>query len=80
MIIEYSPEERNLIKSLNSSYESLMEMENIFPKTLYEILGMECFMKNKSGANVDALRNVCHAIRDCKPYRMTEEFNQLCRF
>ena len=44
------------------------------------ILGCDCFVENRTGPGVEALRKVCRVLMNSEMYRMTSEFDKLCEF
>ena len=75
----YSPSEIALIESLSPHWAKIIKTSDINPCDLYKILSLDCFILKKEGVNVDSLRNMMDAIQKCHPYRMTEEFDALCK-
>lgn len=80
MLTEYTAAEKKLIGAISSHWLNTIKEADIYPKELYEILALEVFCKNKKGSEVDALRRVVKAIRNCEVYRLTPEFDKLCEF
>lgn len=78
--IDYSEAERRLISKLSNHWINVIDKTSITPHRLYEILATEVFIENKQGPEIEALRKVMKACLDCKPYRMTPEFDELCQF
>ena len=68
----YSEKEKKLIEHFGYS-----DLIHVVPSVLYEIIAMDCFMKNKQGREVDSVRKCLSAIKNCNPYRLTEEFENL---
>lgn len=80
MYIKYSEAEQNLIKAISEHWYHVIHSTDMIPVTLYRILAVECFINNKQGPAIEALRKVCKAIEDCKIFRHTKEFDDLCKF
>jgi hypothetical protein len=77
---EYSKAELKLISVLSSHWFNIIKQTSIIPSSIYGMIAQELFIENRQGPEVDALRRVCRAISDCKPYRRTPEFDALCKF
>lgn len=78
-LCEYSEQEIALISALSSHWENVIKKAYIAPLPLYKILAVECFLANRQGPAVDALRRGLAALESCKIYRMTTEFDELIR-
>lgn len=78
--LEYSDAEKKLIEKLSSHWASVITKTQIAPFNLYTILAKEAFVHNRVGPEIEALRRVCIALEQCKIYRMTPEFDKLCKF
>jgi hypothetical protein len=78
-LCEYSEQELALISALSSHWANTVKKTYISPLELYEILAVECFLSNRQGPEVDALRRGLAALESCKIYRMTKEFDELIR-
>lgn len=76
----YSEAELKLIKAISPHWYGVVHKAEVSQPSLYNILAHECFIENKRGSEVDALRRACKALSECRVYRMTEEFDQLCEF
>jgi hypothetical protein len=77
---EYSESELKLIGSINGHWLNIVQKTYLDPTSLYRILAMECFEQNRVGPETDALRRVIKSLRECKPWRLTPEFDELCNF
>lgn len=78
---KFSEAEERLIRALG--YEWVLEpvsRGSIPEPKVYDLMALEVFAENKKGPTVDALRRVLLALRNCKLYRHTDEFDQLCSF
>ena len=73
---EYSKKEIQMFTALNPFYKKLIE-SNMAASGLYRIAVEDCFVQNLQGSAVESLRRTATALRDCKPYRMTPEFDSL---
>lgn len=72
-MIEYSEKEKALIDSFGFSHMIAYD----YPYALYRIIAEDCFINNKTGKNVESLRRILSALRNCTVYRMTKEFDDL---
>lgn len=79
-MFEYTEAEVKLIKSVSPHWANVITKCEINPTNLYRILAEEAFTDNLQGPSIEALRRVCKAIRSCKIYRHTPEFDALCEF
>lgn len=79
-LCKYSESEQRLIRSISEHWSGIISKTDINPPSLYGILAMECFEQNKVGPETDALRRVIKSLRECKPWRLTPEFDELCNF
>jgi hypothetical protein len=77
--VEYSEAEKTLIKSISEHWYEIIHQTNIVPINVYRALAVTCFLENRTGPEVEALRRVVSAIEECKIYRMTPEFDDLCK-
>lgn len=69
---QYSKKETLLFQQLG--YEDLLTQE---PAVLYRMVALNLFKQNKTGVLVDSVRRCLNAIDNGKPYRLTEEFDDL---
>lgn len=69
---QYSKKETLLFQQLG--YEDLLTQE---PAVLYRMVALNLFKQNKTGVFVDSVRRCLNAIDNGKPYRLTEEFDDL---
>lgn len=70
--IQYSQKELKLIEQLG-----YMDLPSVEPIVLYRIMAMNLFKQNETGVLVDSVRRCLNAIDNGKPYRLTEEFDEL---
>lgn len=76
----YSEKEFLMIKELSPYWGKLIEDgldRDVYPPTVLDILGMECFIHNKSGNAVESLRRCLKAIHNDNIYRKTPEYENL---
>ena len=69
-----------MIAELSSHWKSIIDRDmdgGIMAPRLLEMVAMDCFVENKTGKAVDSLRRCIKAGRQCHPYRMTQEYNDL---
>ena len=78
--IEYSEAEKKLIHSISPHRANVITKTPITPYNVYMILGCDCFVENRTGPGVEALRKVCRVLMNSEMYRMTSEFDKLCEF
>jgi hypothetical protein len=78
-LCEYSEQEFVLISALSPNWTNVIKETYISPLELYKILAIECFLSNRQGPEVDALRRGLAALQSCSIYRMTSEFDELVR-
>ena len=79
----YSLEELRLIRELSPEQHRriVQGMWDYPPHMTYSTIAEDCFIKNRTGPAVEALRRVLRAMQvDGKPFRHTEEFNKLAEF
>lgn len=76
---EYSEAEIRLFKALGFS-EFVSTTPSVGPATLYLMAASWCFIKDRRGPEVDALRRGYQAFTDRDVYRMTPEFDTLVTF
>lgn len=69
---EYSQKEQELFIALG--YEDLLTQE---PAVLYRMVALNLFKQDETGVLVDSIRRCLNAIDNGKPYRLTEEFDEL---
>ena len=69
---QYSKKETLLFQQLG--YEDLLTQE---PAVLYRMVALNLFKQNKTGVLVESIRRCLNAIDNGKPYRLTEEFDDL---
>lgn len=77
-MVEYSEAEWKLIDHFG--FRDFAVNSRCMPATLYREMSLNAFVNNLSGPGVDALRRVLAATNECKPYRMTPEFDGLAHF
>jgi hypothetical protein len=80
MISDYSEKEFAMIKSLSPHWAKLIESDktsSVMPPQLLSIVALQCFIDNSSGPAVESLRRCVRACQNCKPYRMTKEYDDL---
>ena len=75
----YSNTELALIKSISKTWWALA-LQNHNPIFLYQSLAELAFIHQLRGPNIEALRQVVIALRNCTVLRGTDEFDELCRF
>jgi hypothetical protein len=68
--------EKEQIMFTNLGFGHLLDVI-LFPPKLYTIAAKVCAYENRQGRNVESLHRCVHAIENCNPYRMTEEFDAL---
>ncbi len=71
----YSENEIKLFTALG--WAEYLEMSAIYPPTLYQMAVNKAFNDKVKSPEVDALRRGFESIKNCKPYRMTDEFEKL---
>jgi hypothetical protein len=71
-MITYSKKEVELFTKLG--YSNYLYVE---PVVLYNIIAMDCFLSNKSGQDVDSIRNCIKAMQKECPKRLSKEFDNL---
>lgn len=76
----FSENEKVLIGKISPHWLDVIQKIDITPIKLYQILCVECFMSNKQGPEIEALRRAMIALESCKVYRLTPEFEELCKF
>jgi len=69
---QYSKKEQELFTALG--YSDLLNQE---PVVLYRMVALNFFKEGNSGILVDNIRRCLNAIDNWKPYRLTEEFDEL---
>jgi hypothetical protein len=69
---QYSQKEQELFTALG--YKDLLTQE---PAVLYRMVALNLFKQNETGVLVDSVRRCLNAIDNGKPYRLTEEFDDL---
>jgi len=69
---QYSKKEQELFTALG--YSDLLNQE---PVVLYRMVALNFFKEGNSGILVDNIRRCLNAIDNGKPYRLTEEFDEL---
>lgn len=77
---DYSEKEFAMVKALSPYWAKLIEDDKVsftFPPKVLEVIGMDCFIDNKTGPAVDSLRRCLKACKNCNPYRMTKEYDDL---
>ena len=79
-IDEYSEAELKLIEAVSPAWLAILKQSYVNPPNLWNILATEVFISGKTGPEIEALRRVCKACRDCTIYRKTPEFDKLCEF
>jgi hypothetical protein len=80
MKADYSEKEFKMIQACSPHWADIVERNvdsEVFPVKILELVGMECFIENKTGKAVDSLRRCLKAMRDCSPYRETPEYEAL---
>jgi hypothetical protein len=77
---EYSEAEKKLISAISPHWSIIASQTSIDPWAMYKILMENCFIENRQGPEIEALRRVVTALSKCTPYRMTPEFDKLCEF
>jgi len=77
---KYSEAESKIFKALDLDWWNTVENSWIQEPVAYRILVEKVFCQNLTGPAVEALRRAYNAITSSKPYRMTEEFDNLCEF
>lgn len=77
---EYSEAELRLIGAIDPTWGTKEAAGRVVPGWLYTSLAVKCFMKNRIGFEVNALRRVLTALQEGEVYRMTPEFDKLCEF
>lgn len=79
---DYSEKELEMIKCLSPHWYRIIEDDVLIdctPVRLYEIIAIKCFLGSVESPAVESLRRCLEAINNCKPYRMTPEFDELIR-
>jgi hypothetical protein len=76
MAEEYSKKEEKLIELLGFSHL----LECLSPVELYKLMAEDAFIENRTGKAIESLRRCLKAINKAKPYRMTDEFDDLIEF
>ncbi len=79
MKYNYSNAEIKIIETISPSSLQLTT-ESIYPSTVFEMMAIQCFIENKTGPAVDALRRALKASRNCNPFRETPEYEELIKF
>lgn len=74
-MIKYSENEIEMFTELG--FSDLLD--HLEPYQLYRLCCEDAFVNNKSGWAVESLRNGMKAMRDCKPHRLTAEFENLIK-
>ena len=74
MINDYSTKELQMFVSLG--YEDII-VTTLPPPNLYRIAAEEAFINDSRGSAVESLRKCCKALRNCKVYRMTPEWDEM---
>lgn len=77
---DYSDKEFAMVLALSPHWASIIEKDrdsSIMPPQVLEILARECFIDNTTGPAVESLRRCVKACMNCKPYRMTKEYDDL---
>lgn len=73
----YSENELILIRFCG--FESLIAQDEIQPPTLYDLMAMHCFIENRKGWEVEAIRWAVSMLHKGKVYRHTPEFEEELR-
>lgn len=74
-----TPAENKVLRKILPDYDRLVAI-NVRPNQLYAAAIKTCFMEEKTGPEVDALRRAVAYLDIEGNYRNTEEHNQLLRF
>lgn len=77
---DYSDKEFTMIKELSPHWAQIIEEDkdsSFVPPRILEIIAMDCFINNTTGPAVESLRRCIKACKNCKPYRMTKEYDDL---
>ena len=80
MKANYSDKEFAMIKALSPQWAKIIEEGrdgSLAEVSVLRILVEHCFIENLQGLAVESLRRCYKAIRECKPYRMTPEYDAL---
>ena len=79
MKYNYSETELKMIETISPSSLRLTT-EAVCPSVVFEMMAIQCFIENKTGPAVDALRRAIKASRNCYPYRESPEYEELIKF
>lgn len=79
-IDRFSKAEQRLIREVSEHWYNVIQKTDIPGPNVYQILAYESFINNSQGTHIEALRRVCKACEECSPYRLTPEFDELCKF
>lgn len=77
---DYSEKEFAMVKELSPYWAKLIEDDKTsfcVPPKVLEVIALECFINNTTGPAVESLRRCVKACKNCKPYRMTKEYDEL---
>jgi hypothetical protein len=80
MKTNFSKKELDMIEILSPNWYDLIKNKRIeitSEPSILEIIGMDCFLENKSGPAVDSIRRCLIALKKSNPYRLTEEYENL---
>lgn len=73
--------ELKMIRAISEHWYNLVTGDTEFnTPRVFSILAEECFIEDRRGPEVDALRRALGALQKCKIYRHTKEFDELCTF
>lgn len=73
----YSEKEIQMIKELGFLDLAIDTAGNLSELSMYRLMVQSVFIAGSAGPAVESLRRCMKAFVDCKPYRMTKEFDDL---
>jgi hypothetical protein len=80
---KYSENELKMIQSISPHWHRLISENkdsSIGPLAVYRVLVEQCFLENKTGPAVEALRRGLNAFNNGKVFRNTTEWESLISF
>jgi hypothetical protein len=79
---DYSEKEFEMISQISPQWADMIEKDKTsgtMPPSVLNILGMTCFIYEKTGPAIDSLRRCLKALRECTIYRKTKEYDDLIK-
>ncbi len=62
-------------------YFGMGHLIRVLPRiTILELIGKDCFIRDRQGVEVDSVRRCLKAVRDSTHWRRTEEYENLIEF